>query len=309
MTIPALVSNEMLVRLKYVGPEPDRGRMDSSDLGPAIFGFGNAVAEAARLLYGDEMQLRVEVAADFQHASFGINLLTVSDSVGLIGPLTFTQIATIASFLGLNVLEVGKGVIGLIRKQAGRTINNVTYNGPVVNFHFGDGPLESLGLQEFRGLTDNAIREGLRQVLAPVARPGVDGLVISTEEQAPVVLAKEDVPLFAAPHEPNVADEDLGTNTARTLLEIVSPDFRLDYVWKFAEGGDPFSAKVDDEDFLAKVARHLIMFGAGDVLEVELETTTTRVNGRPRFRKRITHVHRVIVAQAPSDDQLDMIDG
>src|SRR5690242_8858827 len=111
----------MRLTAKYGGYEADRGRMNALDLGPAIFGVGEIVGQASRILYNDDARVRVEVRADFTHASFGIEFIAAS-TAGLTG-LTWEQLANIAAVVGFGGTVVAgavKGAVGIYRWQRGR---------------------------------------------------------------------------------------------------------------------------------------------------------------------------------------------
>lgn len=55
---------EMRLNVRYRGPDVDRGRMSALELGPAIFGMGQMVGRTSRVLYGDEIRVKVEVRAE-----------------------------------------------------------------------------------------------------------------------------------------------------------------------------------------------------------------------------------------------------
>ena len=64
---------EMRLNVRYRGLDVDQGRMSALELGPAIFAVGQMVGRTSRVLYGDEARVKVEVRADFEHGSFGID--------------------------------------------------------------------------------------------------------------------------------------------------------------------------------------------------------------------------------------------
>ena len=98
---------EMRLNVRYRGLDVDRGRMGALELGPAIFGVGQMVGRTSRVLYGDEARVKVEVRADFEHASFGIDFVARSTAQGLMPPLTMEDLKNISIVLGLVAGTLG----------------------------------------------------------------------------------------------------------------------------------------------------------------------------------------------------------
>ena len=110
--------HEVRLRVRYLGSDVDRGRMSALELGPAIYGVGHMVGRTSRVLYGDETRVKVEVRADFEHGSFGIEFLAISNLGDLIPTLTLEQLAQICAVLGFGTTATamaGRGVLALIR--------------------------------------------------------------------------------------------------------------------------------------------------------------------------------------------------
>ncbi len=297
---------EVRIEVRYRGKAVDSGRMSAVDLGPAIFGLGKAVEETGRILYGPEAMVRVEVEAHFRAASFGLDCYAVSESADLLLGLSWEQIGVIVAVLGFNVREGIKDVLGLLRRQNRRAIENVVINGDVVTFNFhGDAP-DQLTLKEYRTLTDSEVRGGLRAMLSPLEREGVDSVELKADGAEPVLVGKEDMLLFEAPAGP-IVDQAVSVDTGRAVLEVVGPIFKADNMWLFSQGGSEFKANIADRNFLREVGSHRLLFGAGDAIIADVETTTNRSNGRLSYRRKILRVHKHIQGDG-SHNQLDILD-
>ena len=280
---------EMKLDIKYRGRAVDAGRMAAVDLGPAIFGVGEIFAEAARVIYKDKARVRVEVHADLQHGSFGIEFFAVAIPDGLIPQLTLQDLANVAAILGFAGGTTAAGVMGvtrLIRWIRGRKIDRVepladdriqiTINDQSVN----------VTRTEYNIFVNPEVRKGFRNLTAPLEHPGVDDVVITPEGQAPERIDREERSSFQnmpAPEE----EVDLAQVTA--VLEIVQPALRGAYMWRFAQGSETFQAEVADDAFLKRVADRE-PFAAGDALRVEMEVRTTRTPEGWRFQRKITRV-------------------
>lgn len=289
---------EIKLDVCYCGSDPDRGRMSALEIGPAIFGIGQMVGQASRILYGDDTRVRVEVQADFKHASFGIELFAVATPGDLLSSLTVEQLAAIAAILGFSVgaaKGAAKGLLGLLRWQRGRRIERVERIGDEIHMTVQDQSV-NVTVNEYKVFIDPDVRRGLKSVIAPLERDGVDQLSIKAGVESPTIIEKgERESLASAP----LPEEEVSLDTATAILEVISPVFREGNKWRFAQGGPPFWAGIEDEAFLERVARHGISFGRGDALKVRMEIRTTRSGGELAFERRIVEV--VDHIQGPGD--------
>jgi hypothetical protein len=272
MTLDASAGNEMQLTVRYIGPDPDRGRMSAVEVGPAILGVGEMVGQASRIVYGDDTRLRVDVRADFAHASFGIEFFAVSAAGGLIPPLTLEQISALCSILGLTGIGAVKGVLALIRWQRGRKIDKVEKRGDEIHLTINDQST-NVTVNEYKIFVNPEVRKGFRALAAPLEREGVDSVEVRAGDAPPTRIEKAERKYFTdAPY----PEEEIAVDKYTATLEIVSISFRETYKWRFAQGGNTFFAEILDKKFLADVARSHERFGAGDVLRCRMEVRTTR---------------------------------
>lgn len=276
---------EMKLEVKYRGSDVDRGRMNALELGPAIFGMGEMVGAASRILYSDDTRVRVEVQADFPHASFGIEFYAVAAAQGLLPNLTLTQLSEIVAVLGFTGTAVG-GVIKLLRWQNKRPIERVEQHGDNVRMMIG-GDARNVTINEYDIFINPQVRDGVRSLVRPLEQDGVDSVAITAGNAPPEIITREDRDVFAGaplPEEPVAVDRSTAT------LEIISLSFRETNKWRFSQGSGTFYATILDEAFLVKVASERELFGAGDALRVELEIRTTRVGTDLRFEYTVLRV-------------------
>lgn len=280
---------ELNLKVKYSGPAADMGRMNALDLGPAIFGIGEMVGQASRILYNDESRIRVDVRADFEHASFGIEFLAIAPAG--IGGLTLEQLKTVAELLGLaaaGVVGTVKGVIGLYRWQKGRAIDKVV-------------PLPNGGMQltinaesitvpitQYNVYIDSRVRDGFKALTDPMKRDGVDSVSLTAEGNPPEVITKEERENF---DDPPLPEAPVSIDKSTAILEIVSISFREGNKWRFAQGDSAtFYAEILDAKFLRDVEEQREQFASGDALRVEMEIETKREGRQLRYERRILHV-------------------
>lgn len=287
MTLDALVGNEMELAVRYIGPDPDRGRMSAVDVGPAILGIGEMVGQASRILYGDAARLRVEVRADFAHASFGIEFIAVAPAAGLIPPLSLDDIAAICTVLGLTGLGAVQGVIGIIRWQRGRKIDKTKKEGNEIRLTIQDQSI-NVTINEYRIFTDPEVRKGIKALVAPLEREGVDEVSVRVGDLQPTRIEKAEREYFTdAP----LPEQEISIEQHTAILEIISISFRANNKWRFAQGETTLLyAEILDKKFLADVARSRERFGAGDALRCRVEVRTTRTSEGLHFEHKIVEV-------------------
>lgn len=298
-------ANELRLDVRYKGIDVERGRMSALDLGPAILGVGQMVGRASRALYGDEARVRVDVRADFERASFGIEFYAVSAVDGLVPALALEQLAQIATILGFSGgVAVGsfKGLVWLFRQLRSEDIQKVEIQGDVTVIHV-EGDSYEISVQEYRVLKDPKVREGFKGLVAPMESEGVDEVEVGVEGQEPVRIQRDERRHFDVPSLP---EEEISTDVSRRVVEVVSPTFREENKWRFAEGAATYFAEIVDDGFLSRVDRHDITFGKGDALVVEMETRTSRIDDQLSYDRKILEVFEHM---KPSEgSQLDLLD-
>jgi len=290
---------EMKLDVRYQGLVADTGRMKAVDVGPAIFGVGKAVGDAARVLYGDDQRIQVDVRADFEHASFGIEFIALATPGGLLSHVSLGQIADVLGILGF--VGVPGGVVWLIKWLKGRRITSAERIGDTYQITTDDHSTTNINYNVYNVFADPGVREGLQAVTEPLSREGVDRLQISSGTGDPVIIEKDEKQYFKAVSLP---EEEISVDVGPATLEVVSPVFRDDNSWRFAQSGVSFWAKIADQEFLLRVARHRTLFGRGDALRVEMETRTTRTGADLSYVRTILQVHEHL--PGPGGDQLSL---
>lgn len=293
--------SELSLRVKYEGPDADRGRMSAVDIGPAIFGIGNAVGRASRILYGDEKRVQVEVRADFEHASFGIEFFALSPTGELLPPLTIEQLSQIASILGL--IGGVPGMIAFLRWLAKRKIKEIEQHGDNYLIHV-EGDVKDLSVTEFRVFSDPTIRRDMKALVAPLEEDRITGLHIQAGDREPIHITHKERELFEIRGLP---DEDLGEDTSVQILEILSPSFQLGNKWYVAQGELKYYVTIEDDIFLAKVERREYRFGNHDALRVEMAVDVSRdEKGHLKFDRRVVRV--LTYLPAPQSTQTELLE-
>jgi hypothetical protein len=279
--------------------------MRAADIGPAIIGLSKMISQTTRILYGDETKVTVEVEADFERASFGMEFFAVSQAADMLPSLNFDQLLAIARTLGIigsGVAGVSGGVMGVIKLLKwlkGRHPARVEVHdnqATITNIH---DESVTITINELRAASDPDIRRGLESLVGPMESEGVEAVELNVAELPPERISRDERDSFTAPV---LLGEAVGKHVSEAILEVVAPTFREQNKWRFAQGEASFYAEMLDEHFLERVARHEVVFGKGDALRVEMEVETTRVEGELKFVRRILRVIEHL--PAPQSNQL-----
>lgn len=285
--------------MRYTGPTPDRGRMNAMDVGPAIMAMGELMGRTSRIVFGDQARVRVDVQADFPHASFGIEFFLVAPFVGTLHSASLGDLANIATILGLNLTS---GVIGLLKWQRGRKIDKVERVGDQVNITAQNSTI-TVTTVEYNVYIDAGVRTAIDTIIAPLEQEGVETLELRANNDPPAIIDKADATTMAQAPLP---DDEVLVDRSQAILEIVAISFREGNKWRFAQGGATFYADITDEGFLDEVAKHGELFGARDALRVILETRTIKsAKGGFEYQRTIVNVLEHIRADR-GDAQLSL---
>jgi hypothetical protein len=104
------------------------------------------------------------------------------------------------------------------------------------------------------------------------------GITSSISDTRPIIqIPRADFPAFPKSAILETLDEESARfRRERARLLVVKPWFkRLARKWSFEWNGVPISAPITDADFLDRIQRHEVVFGAGDALDVEISYRQT----------------------------------
>jgi hypothetical protein len=304
MAVDLAGDTEMKLDVRYRGRAVNGGRMAAVDLGPAIFAVGEIFGAAARELYRDEASIRVEVQADLQRASFGIEFFAVALPGGLVPQLTLQDLANVAAILGFAGITPVAGYMGvtrLIRWVRSRKIDRVERVGDNIQITINDQST-NVTVNEYRIFVNPEVRKGFKNLTAPLEKPGIDEVLIEPEGLPPERITREERSSFQNIPSP---EEEVDVANVTAVLEIVQPSLKGDYMWRFAQGNDTFQAEVADQAFLRRVAARE-PFAAGDALRVEMEVRTIRTADGWRYQRTVTRVTHHF-PNVPGGGQLPLI--
>jgi hypothetical protein len=250
-------------RLTYDGPALAAHTMDVRQLAPALLAFGDLSEEAARVLWGEQVSVKVEVRASFRTGSFGIDLSVATNLAQQLMDWLRGETAT-ALVNGASLIGAIGGLMGALKRLKGRRPRSVeTTPDGKRRLVCEDG--EALIVEEHTVLLLRSlrVREHLWQVVAPVEREGIDTVALGTDERIDVVVTREEAAWFVPP----AADETVVHEDERTMaFSIVSLSFKEGNKWRLSDGNVTVFVEVADQDFLSRVDRNLVRFAKGDLL-------------------------------------------
>jgi len=90
----------------------------------------------------------------------------------------------------------------------------------------------------------------------------------------------------------NPADEILTVNTIKTVVTIEAAAFKENVKWKVKIGEqNSVFVSIEDQEFLEKINNGTELFGKGDVLYVDMESTQILSMGKINVQYTIKKVH------------------
>lgn len=279
---------EVTFKSAYEGPSVDAGRMDARVFGPALFSIAGLVERSGLVLYPEKPRLGLEVKANFRKGSFAFELLStpldyqgVQVAAGaMLSAWTVSDIDTVLRWLGL-VGSAKDSLLGGLARIGGQRVEGVAtdHDGSIhvsINVK-GDGNVVIFSPEASNLLRDEMVRDLMEDVAKPLSQPGITSFRSGASKGKSLRVPREAFTEALPQVQP---EQTLSDGVLETALEVVTPSFDDSYVWRFARGGERFTARVKDERFFSDLSRGLVSFSAGDFLVVKLRTRTFS-NGGP----------------------------
>jgi hypothetical protein len=256
--------------LIFRGPAVDNGEIDVQDFAPALLAVGDLIQSANEVINGDKATVAVKVRATAE-GSFEIDLTLWQQIVDSIFTYAHDHRHGIAAANNLADLILkactaagfaGGGLLALIRFLKRRKPDKIEERGGDVIIHVGDTYFvtnrEAVQLAE-----DIAVRNHARRLVSTLERDGIESISARRPEGEELKITREDVPAFDVP---DTDEEELQNEVRRMTLQIISLSFKEDNKWRLTDGAEPFTAGIEDADFLNRIANNEIAFGKNDYL-------------------------------------------
>lgn len=269
MTNPTTVAPSVRFQVGYDGPALAAGRMDVRVLAGAMASVAQLVDDATRTIYGTDRGIRIEVSGDFRRSSFSYEIVATA-----VEGLTPEQIKNVLEWLGLIAAPTGLTVFGVLRFLRGRKPKLTRQSDNEFKIEAGRDS-RVVNLQVTQLVMNGVIRRDIEGVTQPLGEPGIDLLKTGESEATDrVEITRDERESFLAPPP---AAETLHDGEAVTVLQVVSPNFRIGNKWQFAYPGEaPFYAPILDEEFVKRLQRREVSFAFGDLVRVRMRTIVVR---------------------------------
>lgn len=253
------------LQIAYDGPALRAGTMSMLSLAAGLHGQALLIERAKVLLYGDKVNIRVEVDREFETGSFVIPVHIFYEYISPIGPFLtgqpFTALANLLGmlgFLGISPLSL----YALFKRLKGRKIEKPEDVPPNLGNRVS---IEDL----IRLYNDPEVQALLRKILEPLRHEGIEEF--QTRRQGIVIERVSRKDLTAAD---DAEIEDL-TQDEEIELGIEKCAWRRDLAWHFRDGQTTFDARIEDDLFWKRIDAGEA-FAEGDRLRVHLRTVANR---------------------------------
>ncbi len=265
--------SEANITLVFDGSAVNNGEIDIQDLAPALLAMEELIQAANHEINGKKAQISVKVQATAE-GSFEVGLtlfqfltenteafldfaLENEDKIAAANELT----DLLFKIIGGTVTVVGGGLFGLIKFLKGRKPDKIEEKGKEVHVYVGDAHFVT-NKQTIRLAESVAVRKPAKKAISTLSNDGIDSIKVKRPDQETLVVSKGEVGYF----EYNDNEEELADEIRPMTLQIISLSFKEDNKWRVTDGGEPFSATIEDTVFLNRIANNEIAFSKGDYL-------------------------------------------
>jgi len=258
-------------RVTYDGEALERHTMDVRELAPALLALGDLVESASLALYGDNVQVKVEVKASFKTGSFGIDFLLSQDFREQVlsflnspGTTAFINAAELVGILFGSMVAGKKGLTSVLKWIKNRKIKTVQIkedNATIITVD--DDALET-DARIIKLLQNRSVREHLASTLVPLQKDGITTVAFGNDDGCFYeIIEKDEIRFFELPQEEDTLIVD---EKQRMAFSIISLTFKEDNKWRLHDGNATIHALITDAEFLSRVDQNLETFSKGDVL-------------------------------------------
>jgi hypothetical protein len=270
------------VILHYDGPALADHRMDARDFASALIAFANLFRASSKVIWPGEPDPRVEIQA-IEPGSMSVQLLLsrssalpqgveADDEPDAPAPANPATLSTVVLAAISAMLQIGRN-----------KIRKVKIGESAARISFADGTKLELPEQAWKLVQDIAVRQGMREVLRPLASEGIDSLDISVSdtrsskgekpEPNSVRVESDEVRCYEIPA---AYDELLGDDTRVINVALSSVVFAEGSEWLLSDGETTFFAGIADTAFRERVERGEVSFSRTDLLKIRLRTRQWR---------------------------------
>lgn len=257
----------------------ESGSMDVYEASGNMVAFSDFVVLAAKAQFGNDVEVRAEVAG-FDKGSFVTDIVfQVSGAAATIYSAATTESLWKAIH---GAIELWKFLRGRPPKQVAPAVHqNIT----VTN---NDGQIIQISMPSFTIVMSEkgsaTVGKFIHQALE---RPGMDAVEIAGDKNCTPVRISQSESKYFVPVAPSETVTDV---IVRMHLIIEAPVFKEDNKWRFSDGQQSFFANVEDEEFLGRVNTGE-RFGKGDILSADVRINQQQSGLRLSAERTIVKVH------------------
>lgn len=253
------------VTLAYTGPALQNGEMDVRDLAPALLAAAGLVEASARVLYGSQFNVSVQVSAT-REGSFELDLAIVATSMFEVvrDILTGDNLAAIQNLRDL--LFGGGSLLGFLAWLKNRKGKATPLEKGMVRIEVhGDVIIMPTGVLDLA--KDARVRRAAEAMTRPLDKAGIEGFEVRDGSRTIVSVGEADRPAFQPPEE---VDQLVNESSQRMVLTVVSLAFKADNKWRMSDGQSTFHATIEDAEFMRRVNENVEQFAKDDYLICEV---------------------------------------
>ena len=296
--------------LIFRGQAVDDGEIDVRDLAPALLAVGDLLQAANHTINGEQANVAVKVKATSE-GSFEIDLSlwqhvldsiftyseTHKDGIAAANELTDLVMKAAGGLTGA-VMGVGGGLLALLKWLKGRKPERIEERGGDVIIHIGDTSFVTN--RRTVQLAENVVvRTQARRLVGALERDGIESISARQSGEEELTIYRDDIHSFDLPDD----TEDLFVELRRMTLQIISLSFKEDNKWRLTDGAEPFTASIEDADFLKRIANDEISFGKNDYLVCDVRETQVKTTKGLKKERTIVRV----IDHKPAARQLKLI--
>jgi hypothetical protein len=269
------------LQIAFRGSALENGQMSMLALGASLRGQALLIQRIKDLIYGDSVNIRVELDYQFEHSSLIVPVHILTDAVTVAEQvLTGPAVTALANLMGLVGFGGCLSLYALFKRLKGRRIDKPE-DLP------SDLKIEMLIKLLILVYNDAEVQKQLRKALEALHHEGIDEFQTLRKGEVIESVFKKD--LQAAD---DAEIEDL-TKDEEIELDIEKCAWRQNLAWHFSDGHISFDAKIEDDKFWKSIDQGEA-FAGGDRLRVHLRTTASRTPfGRVKVERVIPSVINV----------------
>ena len=288
--------------ITYKGNYQEGGRVSVRDLAPSLIGLADSISRASQLIDPESPEPNLEITA-WHEGSFIVDLILSGASTNLPHARDWLLSPNVLAAESLSVIVGGVfGAFKYLKSCRGKRIQGKTpIPGNKLEITLDDGLIIIIPKISEKIAEDYNFQKSARAVLEPIARDTVEEIQLHHADAEDILIKGEDIPGFEPPSERHQVSDTEAVMT----LQPLSVWFRGQNKWKFYDGVNTFSAKLEDEAFQTKIALGLENFVATDIFICKVRTITWQhSNGTIESERTILEVidHQHGITQLTFDD-------